>query len=209
MLKLVEGADPKPKSNMELLYLNAFRNKLVQPVTPDTAKQVSLLGVKYINAAVTAKNKMTADTEFAIIECVQMFMAQLTPREFMQLFPIEKTYDGDKLGCKDYFYVMKYINTLDLDKPIGGERKLFDFLWEYQNWEINEFLVETFSTMDDLMHQQGKDGPLDKMIDELGITPYYIEKDSVTGQQFILNGSTGKSKPVMTAVPRYLKLVKQ
>ena len=30
-------------------------------------------------------------------------IGKLTPKEFMQLFPIEKTYNGEKYGFKDYF----------------------------------------------------------------------------------------------------------
>ena len=126
----------------------------------------------------------------------------------MQLFPLKKEYDGKRFGCKDYFSAMEYIGKLDQDKPIGDGKKLFDFLWEYWNWDINEFLVEIFSTMDDLMHLQGKDGPTDKLIDDLGITPYYIQKDETTGQEYLLNGNTGKTAPISKSVPRYLKVIK-
>lgn len=42
----------------------------------------------------------------------------LTPRLFDQVFPIEKTYDGQKWGYKDYVSVSKYI-----DEEIGWDEK--------------------------------------------------------------------------------------
>jgi hypothetical protein len=58
-------------------------------------------------------------------------MSQLTPREFMNIFPIDKTYDGERFECKDYFYTIKIVRALDQDAPIGD--KLDDLLWEYMN----------------------------------------------------------------------------
>lgn len=205
MLKVIEGTK-KAKPNMELLWLVALQKALIQSDT----KKIVMAGVKYIGASISSKDKTDMEQvqgRFDLINCIQMFMAQLTPREFMQLFPIEKTYDGDKWGCKDYFYTMKYIQKMDVDKPIGGERHLFDFLWEYQNWDINEFLVECMTSMDGVCHLQGQPGPMDKLIDELGVTPYYMEKDEATGQQYLLNSDTGKTVPIKKPVPRYLKLV--
>ena len=206
MFKVIQGT-PKKKPDMAALWLNAF----IGATEGGDVQKIVAAGVKYINASRPIKNRADADAvqnRFAVVEYIQANMSRLTPKEFMQLFPIEKRYDGEKWGCKDYFYTMEYIKKLDADKPIGDEKKLLDFLWEYQNWEINEFLVEIFSAMDDLMHQQGEDGPLDKMIDGLGITPYYIQKDEATGQAYLLNGNTGKTAPISKSVPRYLKVVK-
>lgn len=205
MLKIINGTQ-KVKPNMELLWCVACRNALLQ----GDAKKIVMAGVKYINASRHANDKTDEEHvrgRFGLIECIQMFMARLTPREFMQLFPIEKTYDGDRWGCKDYFYVIKYVNTLNRNKPIGGERHLFDFLWEYQNRALNEFLVECMTGMDSICHLHGKPGPMDNLIDEMGITPYYMEKDEFTGQEYILNGDTGKTVTVKKQIPRYLKLV--
>ena len=207
MLKLLKQPDFKPKPNMELLWINAFINSIEKG---DTIKSI-VSGVKFINASRRTTDKTdvaSAQRHFAFIEYIQILMSQLTPREFMQLFPIEKKYDGKKYECKDYFSTIDYIRKLDIDKPIGDKRALFDFLWEYQNWDIVEFTVEIFSSMDNLMHLQGKEGPIDKLIDDLGITPYYIQKDEATGQEYLLNGNTGKSMPMSKPIPRYLNVVK-
>ncbi|MVB11343.1 hypothetical protein CAFE_20560 [Caprobacter fermentans] len=205
MLTLLQS-QPKIKPSMPLLWIKAFQNALLQ----GDSKKIIVAGVKYINASRPTKDK--ADAEQAqgrmdLINCIQMFMARLTPKEFMQLFPIKKDYDGDRWGCKDYFYTMERIREMDQDKPIGGELELFNFLWDYWNWEIDEFLVESFSSMDALMHSKGKEGPMDMLMDGMGMTPYYMKKDPVTGTEFMINGDTGKSVSIKKAVPRYLKLI--
>jgi hypothetical protein len=206
MLKLINGSQKK-KPDMSALWLNAFGNSVEKR---DTEK-IIVSGVKYINASRPDKDKLDSESvqhRFAFIQSIDALMCHITPKQFMQLFPLKKEYDGKRFGCKDYFSAMEYIGKLDQDKPIGDGKKLFDFLWEYWNWDINEFLVEIFSTMDDLMHLQGKDGPTDKLIDDLGITPYYIQKDETTGQEYLLNGNTGKTAPISKSVPRYLKVIK-
>jgi hypothetical protein len=207
MTKVIYGTQ-KVKPDMELLWLTAFQNAVIS----GDYKKIIVAGVKYINTSRPTKDRTDAEQlqrRFYIIEYIEAWMTRLTPNKFMQLFPIKKKYDGEKWGRKDYFYTLEYIKTLDTDKPIGDGKKLMDFLWEYQNREINEFLVELLSTTDDLMHQQGKDGPIDKLIEDLDVTPYYMQKDEATGQEYLLDGNTGKTVPIKKNIPRYLKLVKQ
>ena len=206
MLKLI-NCSQKKKPDMSALWLNAFGNAVEKR---DTEK-IIVSGVKYINASRPDKDKSDSESvqrRFAFIQSIDAFMCRITPKQFMQLFPLKKEYDGKRFECKDYFSAMEYIGNLDQDKPIGDGKKLFDFLWEYWNWDINEFFVEIFSTMDDLMHLQGKDGPTDKLIDGLGITPYNIQKDEATGQEYLLNENTGKTAPISKSIPRYLKVIK-
>ena len=78
--------------------------------------------------------KEQLETGCKLIEDVQEILKQATPRQIMQAFPINKEYDGDKWGHKDYFFTMDYLKGIDLDKPIG--EKLEDFTWYYYNWYI-------------------------------------------------------------------------
>lgn len=208
MLKIIHGT-PKVKPDKEALYLNALCNKIAEPDSPQKAKQISLLGVKYFNASRSAdKSQKLLDAQLILYQYVQTFMSRLTPRKFMQIFPIQKDYDGDRYGFKDYFYTIKFIESIGLDAPIGDEEKLFDFLWEYQNMETNRFLVNWLSLLGKYMRQQGLQTPLEKLSEEFGVTPYYLQKDELTGQEYLFNPETGKTQPVHKAIPRYLKLVK-
>jgi hypothetical protein len=206
MFEIIEGTQPKEKPNMELLWLVAFRNALIQEDT----KKVVLAGVKYIIVSRPTKNKTDAEEvqrRFDLIDCILINMTILTPREFMQLFPIEKTYDGERWDCKDFYSVMKYIHTLDIDEPIMDEKKLFDLLWEYMSFDINMFMVEWMSSMERMAHLQGEPGPLDKLIDDMGIETHTFNKDPVSGREYLQSNTTGKVMPVKKTVPRYLKLV--
>lgn len=69
-----------------------------------------------------------------LIDEVYQIIQQATPRQIMQAFPIHKEFDGEKSGCKDYFYTREYLKKIPLDKPIG--EKVHDFLWEYYNWDV-------------------------------------------------------------------------
>jgi hypothetical protein len=53
------------------------------------------------------------------VQVILSSIGSLKPAELVNIFPIEKTYDGDRWGVKDYFYTRDYLNTLDPDKPIG------------------------------------------------------------------------------------------
>ncbi len=188
-------------SDMEMLYLNAITRKVEQLPTPDYPKQIVTLGIKYIIISRPHKSRTDPDSvrlRFAIINYVQAHMLLLTPRQIMQIFPIEKCYDGEKWQCKDYFTTAAYLKTLDMDAPIKDERKLMDFFWEYRNFQIEEFWIEIFSNMDDMAHLQGEAGPLDKMIDKLGVETYTMHQDEQTGQEFMLSSKTGKTVPIST-----------
>lgn len=95
-----------------------------------------------------------------------------------------------------------------MQKPFmndDDERKVFNFLFEYQNLELDFFVVEIMSNIESMSHLQGQPSPMDKLIDNMGITRYYLEKDEATGQEYLLNSDTGKSVPVSTGTK--LKLV--
>lgn len=208
MLSIIHGTT-KVKPDRESMYLNALCNKIAEPDSSSKAKQISLLGVKYFNASrLVDKPQDLLDAQLILYQYIQAFMSRLTPREFMQLFPIEKDYHGGKYGCKDYFYTIKFIESIDADSPIGDEEKLFDFLWEYQNRETNRFLTNWLSLLGEFMRRQGLQTPLEKLSETFGLTPLYMKKDELTGQEYLFNPETGKTKPVYKAIPKYLKLVK-
>ena len=125
---------------------------------------------------------------FEILQLVNALVGKHTPREFMRLFPIEKEYDGDKYGVKDYFYSMDYAKKIGIDKPIGG--KASKFLMEYCNRDIDFYMVtwmEIVSAMDVI--QTGRDSMMD-FFEENGLHFKTFHKegnemvDSETGERF-------------------------
>lgn len=73
------------------------------------------------------------------ITLVNRLMKKISYKEFVQLFPITKDYDGDKWGWKDYFYTMNYIKEHGEDNLIENP---FEFLMEYENIYTNRFTVK-------------------------------------------------------------------
>ena len=137
---------------------------------------------------------------FNTTEC----MATLTPKEFIQIFPITKTYNGEKYQAKDYFSTMKEIQKYDPDSMIGD--KIEEFLMEYWNMDIIDFQVCKISCMSALRRFMGQSGIMEEWAEKEGIptyTPYDEEK-------ILVNNSTGeviKVKKPKSRKPKYLKVV--
>lgn len=99
----------------------------------------------------------------------------LTPRLFDQVFPIEKTYDGQKWGCKDYFSVSKYI-----DEEIGWDEKTnggFEFLLNYLNHDVNYAAVQAMTVISDWHKRQTGESVIERFARENGIPMYTIDSN--------------------------------
>ena len=70
--------------------------------------------------------------QLSLQEWIKKLMVGLTPRELQQLFPIEKEYDGDKWGTKDYYYCIQEINEIGLDTPMN-EEQVMHYIMECNN----------------------------------------------------------------------------
>lgn len=75
----------------------------------------------------------------------------VTPRQFIQWFPVSKEYDGERWESKDYFYTMAVINDAGIDKPI---EEGFHFLWDYQNKDTKNFLVNYTSIISEMRKRE-------------------------------------------------------
>ena len=206
MLKI--APTPPPAPDYETLWLKAFFDAVRRYNAADGEGKIITAGVKYIIASRNHKNKRGMNeiqSRYELIDILFMFLGMQTPKRMMQLFPPEKRYDGGK-DFKDYFSTMKFIMGLSQDEPIGDERNVFNFLWDYENFELTEFAIEFMDNMEDMAHQHGEAGPGDKLIEEMGLETYTLCKDERTGQEFMLSNKTGKTCPVSTK-PR-LKVVK-
>lgn len=99
----------------------------------------------------------------------------LTPCLFDQVFPIEKTYDGKKWGCKDYFSVVEYIEEeIGWDEKIGGG---FEFLLNYLNDEINYATVQAMTVISDWHKRQTGESVIEKFARENDIPIYTIDSN--------------------------------
>lgn len=126
-----------------------------------------------------------ASTNFEFANTIANLMGSLKPKEFINIFPINKEYDGHKYQSKDYFYTKKYMDSLNQSKPIGEE--ILHLLWEYQNMDITLFNIKMMGYMDDMRRLRGK--------------PNVIE-------EFFSNYEDDSVETIKKKYPSYLKLIK-
>lgn len=167
-----------------LFFKEAFRRKFLflakaqRDSTTDEKIIMLLTGVKGIaGEAGNHRSMMGQDIELraAEINLIRVIMTELTPRQFMNVFPIIKDYDGKKTGTKDYFYTIEKINAMGWDEPIS--EKLEEFLWDYQNHDVSFFLVAQMVLVSDIMASQGNPRLSETMAADLGISLFYNDGD--------------------------------
>lgn len=192
------------KTDIGDLYMKVFHNKIemMEIVTEEESKtllkQLVFLGVKFI---INDKREKTDDFYY-IVWTISDLMALLTPKDFMTIFPISKEYDGEKYECKDYFYTIKYINTLDINKPIG-EDEIYSFLWEYVNRDTNMYTVNLINAIDHIRAKEGKESIVEKFAHDNGIDTYTVNEEL----GYIYNNRTKKTKP-LNKKPPYIRIIK-
>lgn len=199
------------------LYFNAYINTLKEygkaheenPEQDFKAifKKLIVYGVKVVNTKEDPEyiDKETAENDFQFASVIKDLMATLTPKEFMELYPIAKEYNGHKYSMKDYFYTRDYINTLDQDKPIGDE--ILNFIWEYHNWELTDFNVEIMGYISRLRRLEGQPSLMEEFADTVGLKTYSMHTDQ-NGTQFMLDNETRKPIKVSKPKAKHLKVIK-
>lgn len=213
-LKVINGIK-KEKPDYYTLYSTAFTKVLEIAVEKyeshfefdkDTIKKLVFLGVKMIvySEFQSNKNKDTLLREFSLISFIDDLISLLTPREFQNIFPIEKVYYDENDGLKDYFYTLKYIKNFGMDKVIGDE--IDDFLWEYMNWTINIYMVEKLGVISDIRRLETGKGLWEEFLEEHNIPSYTLYEEE--GKQYVVNNQTSEVSEVKKPKPRYLKVIK-
>lgn len=138
-------------------FFNNAQRQLQDNRNKELIKKTVFNGVKMIvtGQGENLKNYDDTETQFQLISHVKSLIGYLTPREFMQLFPIRKDFNGHKWQSKDYFYTRDYIEKLDPNIPIDEQEDPLMFIWEYANWDITEFNVNLMGYLSDLRQLEG------------------------------------------------------
>ena len=83
---------------------------------------------------------------------------------FVRWFPIEKEYDGDRMGTKDYFYTRDYLCDKErIDNPI-------ELLMEYQNWTITFYVLNIIGAIDEMGREMGLETPFESFCKNNGVS---------------------------------------
>ena len=106
----------------------------------DSLKRHVYWGVRTINAmprVVLATDPASVVTVGGI---VNGGIAQLNINEFIQLFPTDKDYDGEKWQVKDHFSAMESATRIDPSVPIGNKQdRVFSLLQDWHNGLIRKY----------------------------------------------------------------------
>lgn len=114
-------------------------------------------------------------------------IGQLTPGEFMQIFPIPKEYDGERYGSKDYFSTMQEVRKYPFGQPIGAD-KIIKFIMDYYNWDIMEFEVKKLSIISKIRRLDGQKGVMEEFLENQGIQLKTLHQEG----DYLVDDKTGE-----------------
>lgn len=139
---------------------------------------------------------------------VLRFIERMTPHQFMQMFPIDKTYDGERWESKDYFTTKEMCFRRGLDSPIGDA---LTFLWDYCNPYTRCFLSGFLKAIEWERRLDGKPSMLESFFEEQGIdSPTYRRFEAPNGKAYFQNTKTGeflKEAPSRLKKPSWWKVI--
>ena len=207
-LVLLPSVPQRRKPNRYALYLNAFHRELKAAIAlgdnEKRAGKLALYGMRMLRHEKASEEKTLEwlIDQFGSYQYIMNCMSLLTPKQFLEIFPVTKEYRGARHGWKDYFSVMEDMKEYDFDAPIG--EPVSGFLWDCLNGEISLFLSEMLCIISDIRRAYGEKGLLEEFF---GTPAYYERTDPVTGQTYMQNNATGETFPVKKSIPRYLRPV--
>lgn len=163
--------------------------KLIADYPQSDIMKIAFSGIKYICSLRDVRRESQrlgteyrqsleeAQATFQLIDAIFTVCGCLTLRNFVTTFPIDKTYDGAKWECKDYFYTMDVLSKMDWDKPIGRD-ELSELLWDYENTDLRHAYVEFTTAMSAIYRAQTGKGIAEKFFEERGVPVYTMDKET-------------------------------
>lgn len=185
-------ADKKPEFDYLDHYLGGFIRNLQkfvdsENIDRDALKRAAFFGVKYV----TFKQEPDdMDRMLQLTWGVRGVIAGLTPAELVTIFPVTKTFDGDRTESKDYFFTMEQLQAHGMDKPLG--EAVHEMMWDYRNLSIEMFTLQSMTLIDKRRRMDGKPGMLEEVF---GLKPKYLCKDE-RGKQYLFDPDTGRTVKV-------------
>lgn len=132
-------------------------------------QQVVFYGVKCFGQW-DDKKQTTPENRMNEINQTIILLGLLSPREFMNIFPPRKNYDGDRWRMKEYFYTVNYLEMIGMDTPLG--EKSFEFVMEYWNKDSLRFAANAVTALGDIYKEKAGIGIMEEFMLKDGIEPY-------------------------------------
>jgi len=188
----------KPKPD----YYNIYHRALVKALRAGDILKAVYAGVRLCTLLDTDDYDNT-DNAFAIIEGVKSLVGQITPRQLMGVFPIQKVYDGEKWSMKDYYSTMEAITAHGIDKPIG--KAASELLWDFMNHDVNDFVVNLMSIVGNLHRRETGRELVTDFFEAMGepLTTYTLSPSG----EYLTNNSTGLRQRIKKSLPRRWKIL--
>lgn len=180
----------------------------------DELMKVALCGVKYIKyvADIERENQRldsSYNTSFAVkengfnlIDGLFGIIGRIKLKNLIKIFPVEKTYDGDKWGCKDYFFTMDVLKEKGLDNAVGRD-EVFNLMWDYENRDLRELTVFYMSCMSAMYKQQTGVSFAEKFCEDNGISTYTMDREN----GLLIDNQSGEIAK-MSNKPSFMQIVK-
>lgn len=208
MFKLIEGTK-HPPLDYERIYLDGIiRCTADEDLLMENVRKMIFYTVKYFTV-VDIDNYTRDQLERLHTLSCQMteVMATITPADLMTIFPIKKTYDGERYQMKDYFSAMEAVNARGLHEPFKTADNARALLWEYWNMDIMLYQVKLMSVISAFNQFETGESLLERWIREKDIDlPVHRKYTDQNGRSFILD-KNGRSSPLVKSNPKHLKLV--
>lgn len=188
--------------------------KSIDEWSQDELMKVALCGVKYIKyvAEIERENQRLDSTYqtpfevkengFNLIDALFGIIGRIKLNNLVKIFPIDKEYDGDKWGCKDYFFTMDVLKEKGLDNAVGRDG-VFDLMWDYMNKDLREVTVFFMSCMSAMYKQQSGVSFAEKFCEDNGIGTYTMDKEN----GLLIDNQTGEIAKVSNK-PSFMQIVK-
>ena len=158
--------------------------------------------LKIIEGTISEVPFAVKEAGFNLIDTLFGIIGRIKLNSLIKIFPIDKTYDGDKWGCKDYFFTMDVLKEKGLDNAVGRDG-VFDLMWDYENRDLREFTVFYMSCMSAMYKQQTGVGFAKKFCEDNGIGTYTMDKEN----GLLIDNQSGEIAK-MSNKPSFMSVVK-
>lgn len=203
MFKLIETKE-KPAMDYERIYLDG----IIRCTADGDTRRIIFYTVKYFTVVDIDKYTRERLEVLHTLSCqMSELMGSITPADLMTIFPISKTYDGERYQMKDYFSAMEAVNAHGLHEPFKTADNARVLLWEYWNRDIMLYQVKLMSIISAFNQFETGESLLERWIREKDIDlPVHRKYTNQNGRSFILD-KNGRSSPLVKSNPKHLKLV--
>jgi hypothetical protein len=123
-------------------YAQAFVNNPSSSVTRKKMKQLTFYGVKVILAESKQKviDMINASLHLVMVDYISDVMSELSLKEFLAIFPIDKPNHGKQRQTEHNLLAMERLHEIGMDNPLG--KNMPSLLKEYPNNDIHQFFIE-------------------------------------------------------------------